>query len=248
MNMCLFYAQNCPNVHVLFFRVEYNKFQLSEHAGTHIDAPIHFNQHGQFLHEVPLDKLIGPGVIVDISHRANRDRSAEVNVEDILRWEEDHGKIPQGAFVIMKSGWFRKYPDATQIFGVDVNRFPSTDFRFPGISPAAAQWLIDNRDINGVGGDTPSPDRGGGSHFRTHRTILGANKVILENVANLDKVPPSGATIYALPINMHRGSGGPIRIFATLNDGGEFDYSGSGRSLPLTGASFFCVLFVKLMY
>ena len=107
------------------------------------------------------------------------------------------------------------------------------DYTMPGISPAAAEWLVKNRDIHGLGCDTPTPDQVKDGHPHVHLSILGANKILLENVANLHNAPASGAMIYALPIRLHKGTGGPIRIFAAIDDGNDA-YNNSSQDIKQT--------------
>lgn len=165
-----------------------------------------------------MNNLIGPGVVIDISARAEQDPDTQVEIDDLLQWEEKHGQIPEGAIVLMNSGWDKYWPNKTAVFGSSTPNDSST-FHFPGFSPSTARWIIDNRKyINAIGVDTPSIDFGRSRDFQTHVTVFGANIVGLENVANLDKVPVTGATVFAIPVKIRDGSGGPLRIFAMLND------------------------------
>ncbi|XP_064596364.1 isatin hydrolase-like [Liolophura sinensis] len=200
------------------FRYESNSFSMAEHGGTHLDAPAHFWKGGWRVHDIPLTRFIGPGVVIDISARAQQNPDAQVEVADLLKWEEDHGKIPERAMVLMNSGWSQRWPNKTLVFG---SRTPddSSTFHFPGFSPKASQWLVDNRKhINAIGVDTPSVDYGQSRDFETHVITAGASLVCLENIAHLDKIPVKGATINAIPMKIRDGSGAPVRMFAIMNN------------------------------
>jgi kynurenine formamidase len=190
-------------------------FAMSEHSGTHMDAPIHFAQGGLTLDEIPLQQLIGPAVVIDVTRAVERDPDYRLTVADIADWEERHGRIPDGAIVLMRTGWDRYWPDPKKYFGTEAPHDPRT-LHFPGFSKEAAEFLVQNRRIAGVGLDTPSMDYGPSQDFPVHQIINGANLYGLENVTNLDKLPPVGATLIALPVKIKGGTGGPVRILAFL--------------------------------
>lgn len=134
-----------------------------------------------------------------------------------MSWETVHGKIPDGAVVIMNSGWTYNYPNKTLTFGTQLVDDPST-FHFPGWHEKAAEWLVENRNVNVVGTDTPSNDYGQSTTFPTH-VILGLADICgVENVANLDSIPEAGSIVYVAAIKLYDGSGGPARVFATFSD------------------------------
>lgn len=193
------------------------KYCSEEHGGTHIDAPVHFAEGRQTVDEIPLDKLTGPAVVIDVSERALKDPDYLVSVEDITAWEEVNGNIPEGAIVLLNTGYGRYWPDRTKYMGTD-KRGPEAvkDLHFPGLSPEAAKWLVDNRNVSAVGIDTASIDYGQSKLFETHRTLSKNNVPAFENVANLDQVPAKGALVFALPMKIKGGSGGPLRIIALV--------------------------------
>ncbi len=190
-------------------------FTMSEHGGTHIDAPIHFGQGRQALDEIPLRKLVGPAVVVDVAKAVERDRDYRLTVDDILSWESQHGRIPDGAIVFMYSGWGKRWPDRNKYLGSETPHDTKT-LHFPGFSKEAAEFLVKERAIDGVGIDTPSIDQGPSQDFIVHRIVNGADVYGLENVANLDRLPPAGATVMALPMKIRGGTGGPVRIVGLL--------------------------------
>lgn len=198
----------------------YSAFQfcLAEHGGTHLDAPVHFSEGKWTVDEVPVDRGIGEAVVVDVSANALKDPDYLISVEDIETFEAVHGKIPDDALVLFKTGYGQYWPDRVRYMGTD-ERGPEAvaKLHFPGIGPELAQWLVDNRDIKAVGLDTPSLDYGQSKLFRSHQILNGDNILGFENLANLDQLPPTGAWVVALPMKIKGGSGGPLRIVAWIN-------------------------------
>ena len=177
-----------------------------EHTATHMDVPGHFVAGGRTSEEITLQELIRPLVVVDISERAAKEPATEVTVDDLRRWERRHGRIPKGALVAMDSGWAARAADATAFLN---------GMQFPGFAGEATKWLLDNRRIGGIGVDTLSLDNGPSTSFASHLAVLRADRVGIENLANLDEVPPRGATVVMGLIPWKEGSGGPARVIAT---------------------------------
>jgi kynurenine formamidase len=195
------------------------KFCAAEHGGTHIDAPIHFAQGRNTVDEVPLTQLIAPAVKIDVSKRAIDDRDYQVSVEDLNSWESEHGEIPDGNIVLLQTGFGRYWPDRLKYLGTDKRGAEGVaELHFPGLHPDAAEWLIKNRRVSAIGIDTASIDYGQSQTFSSHVALMGENIPVLENVANLDKVPTAGVQVIALPIKIKGGSGGPVRIVAFIPD------------------------------
>jgi kynurenine formamidase len=187
-----------------------NKLILNEHTGTHMDAPAHFIEGGLTAELIPIERLIAPLAVIDISSRAESDPDAQLIPDDILAWESANGPLPAGAFVAMYSGWEMRLPDAEAFINVDAGGVQ----HYPGIHPDAATLLVEERDIVGVGVDTLSQDFGASTDFATHVTILGAGKYGIEGIANLGALPPSGATVIVAGPKHIAASGGPSRLFA----------------------------------
>lgn len=194
---------------------EANNFCAAEHGGTHMDAPAHFARDGATTDHVPVTAGIGPLVRVDVSGAAAKDPDYRVSVDDLRAWEAANGRIPSGAIVVMYSGWATRWPDLKRYLGTDVPG-DTANLHFPAFSKEAAEFLVRERTINAIGVDTASMDYGPSQDFIVHQVINGANKVAFENLANLDHVPPSGATLIALPMKIEGGSGGPVRAVAIL--------------------------------
>ncbi|HEX9884861.1 MAG TPA: cyclase family protein [Longimicrobiales bacterium] len=193
-------------------------FAGAEHGGTHLDAPIHFAEGRLTADRIPLEGLIGPAAVVDVSSRAHADYL--VTVEDLTAWEGAHGMLPDGGILLLRTGWGDRYGDRAAYLGTDLTgpeAVPS--LHFPGLAPEAAQWLVDDRGIVAVGIDTPSIDYGQSRDFRAHITLYAENIVGFENVADLHLLPPAGAFVVALPMKIEGGSGGPLRIVAFVPSG-----------------------------
>ena len=189
----------------------------SEHGGTHLDAPIHFFEGAQTTDEIPLENLIGPAAVIDVSEAALADRDYQFTVQDVLDWEAAHGRLPDGAIVLFHTGYARFWPDAAAYMGTaERGEAAVSQLHFPGLSPALAQFLVDEREVRAVGLDTPSLDYGQTQDFMAHRILFSENIPGFENVTGLDRLPPLGATVIALPMKIRGGSGGPLRIIAHL--------------------------------
>ncbi len=194
---------------------EANNYSAAEHGGTHMDAPVHFARGGLSADRLPVTAGIGPLVRVDVSAQAAEDADYRVSRADLEAWERAHGRIPKGAIVVMYSGWGTRWSDRKRYLGTDIAG-DVANLHFPGFSKDAAEFLLRERDINGVGVDTPSIDHGPSKDFIVHRVVNGAGKPGFENLAHLDQVPDSGAMLVALPMPIVGGSGGPTRAIAIL--------------------------------
>lgn len=188
-------------------------FSSAEHGGTHLDAPIHFAQGRLTADEIPLSGLMGPASVVDVSDRAHPDYL--VTVQDLEGWEADHGPLPDGGILLLRTGWGERWDDPAAYLGTDLEGPEAVaELHFPGLSPVAATWLADQRGIVAVGIDTPSIDYGQSQDFAAHVALYAENISGFENVANLHLLPEAGAYVVALPMKIEGGSGGPLRIVA----------------------------------
>jgi kynurenine formamidase len=183
-----------------------------EHICTHMDVPAHFIDGGRTSPELTLEELVAPIAVVDISGRAAREPDTVVSVDDLVRYERRHGRVPHGAVVAMYSGWEAR--------AGSVEAYRNTDaggtMRFPGFGKDAVDWLLERRQIRGIGVDTMSLDHGSSATFDVHLTVLGADRYGVENLRNLRQLPARGATIVLGLIPWREGSGGPCRAFATV--------------------------------
>jgi kynurenine formamidase len=192
-----------------------SRFCTAEHAGTHLDAPAHSAPGRWTVDQIPLAGLVGPAVVVDLSERAQRDPDTQLEPADLLRWEAQHGPLPAGVILLVRTGWGRYWADKKLYLGTDRPGDPRS-LHFPGIAPAAAQWLVENRRVKLVGIDTPSVDYGQSPGTRTHRILAEKNIPGLENVAELGRLPLTGATLYVLPLKLRGAGGAPCRVIATV--------------------------------
>jgi kynurenine formamidase len=142
----------------------------------------------------------------------------QVTTKDFVDWEKKHGRIPAGSILLLRTGFGRFYPDRTKYLGTeDRGAEAVTKLHFPGLHPDAARWLTANRSIKAIGLDTASIDYGQSTLFESHRVLFDKNIPAFENVANLERLPPKGFAVIALPMKIKGGSGGPLRIVAILN-------------------------------
>lgn len=196
-----------------------NNFSTAEHGGTHIDAPIHFAENGQTVDEISLDKLIGPAIKVDVSSKTQDNPDYLITVDDLLAWEEQEKiKIPKESIVLLETGYSKYYPDKVKYMGTaERGEEAIKKLHFPGLSQEAAKWLVEQRDINAIGIDTPSIDYGQSEFFESHVILLTQNIPAFENLTNLDQLPGNGFEIIALPMKIKNGSGAPLRIVALID-------------------------------
>ncbi|MFQ5788215.1 MAG: cyclase family protein [Thermodesulfobacteriota bacterium] len=187
-------------------------YSTPEHLGTHIDAPNHFEYNQPSIDKLKLNNLIGPASVIDISEKVESNADYELTIDDIIFWEEANGPIQVGSIVLLNTGWGRKWNDYNKYKNAD----KANKLHFPSYSRNAARFLVEERNIKGIGIDTLSADYGISSDFAVHHILNGAGKYMLENVANLDKLPPKGLTLIIAPIKIEGGSGGQTRIWAIL--------------------------------
>ena len=194
-----------------------NAFTTAEHGGTHIDAPLHFAEGREAVDEIPLDRLVAPAVVVDVSAASERDSDYQVTVADIEAWEADYGELPDGAMLLIRTGFSSRWPDAERYLGTaERGEAAVALLHFPGLHPNLAAWLAANRSVAVVGIDTASIDYGQSTLFETHRALFDANIPGLENLTALDQLPPTGAYVVALPMKIGGGSGAPLRAIAIV--------------------------------
>ena len=186
-----------------------------EHGGTHLDAPRHFAEQGFPSDEIPLAKLIASAVVIDVSAEAQADRNYRLSSDDVLGFEQSHGRIRPGTIVLLRTGWSRYWPDALSYLGDDTPGDASR-LQFPSYGEDAARLLVEERGVALLGVDTASIDYGRSKDFIVHRIAAAKNVGGLENLSNLDRLPATGAVILALPMKIAGGSGGPVRVVALL--------------------------------
>lgn len=186
-------------------------WRIIEHAGTHMDAPIHFSEAGATIDKIPADHLVAPLAVVDIVAKAEKDVDAQVTVADLEAWEAKNGKLPEGCVIAMNSGW-DKHVTTPKFMGKDANGV----LHFPGFAPEATEFLMKSRNVRGMAVDSASLDHGPSKDFKTHYMWLPSGRFGLECVANLGQVPAVGATIVIGQPKIKDATGGPSRILALV--------------------------------
>ena len=192
------------------------RWHLVEHTGTHMDAPFHFSPEGMSAEVIPLSMLIVPLVVVDIRSKAEENPDAQLTLDDLRRWERRHGRIPRDACVAMNSGWSSKV-NTPEFRNADANGV----LHFPGFHVEAAQFLLEERQINGIAVDTLSLDYGPSPDFAVHYVWLPSNRWGMEAVANLDDLPPRGTTLIVGGPKVTGATGGPSRLIALVTRGDD---------------------------
>lgn len=200
-----------------------NRFAAAEHGGTHIDSPNHFYETGDTVDEIPLRRLIGEGVVVDVSEKCTGDPDCQIGVEDLQSWEEQQGRTLADSLVLLRTGWGSFWPDRERYLGTaELGAEAVEKLHFPGLDPEAAQWLVEERSVRAVGIDTASIDYGQSHLFQSHVALFRHDVPVFENVASLDALPEHDFVVIALPMKIAAGSGGPLRIVALLPPQTEF--------------------------
>jgi kynurenine formamidase len=192
-----------------------NSFCAAEHGGTHLDAPVHFHEDGHAVDEVPLEQLVGPGVVIDVSAMTAGNPAYRLTPEDLERHEAQHGPVPRNAIVLLRTDWSDRWPDVLEYLGDDTPGDASR-LTFPSYGEAAARTLVEERGVAVLGVDTASIDYGASPDFPVHRLAAAQQVVGLENLTNLNLLPATGFTVVALPMKIAGGSGGPVRVIAML--------------------------------
>jgi len=192
-----------------------NAFSAPEHGGTHLDAPVHFSEHGKPVDQIPAEQLIAPAVVIDVTAKTATNPDYLLSVDDVKAWESRNGTIPRGAIVLLRTGWGKRYGNRKAYFGDDTPG--ATDhLHFPSFGAEAVRLLITQRRVGAIGIDTASIDYGESHDFIVHQIANSEGVPGLENVANLDRLPERGAWVIALPMKIAGGSGAPLRIVALV--------------------------------
>jgi len=196
----------------------WNNFSCGEHTGTHFDAPIHLisgrDLPNNSVDTIPAQHFVAPACVIDCSAQATADADYLLTVDDIERWEALHGRIPRGAWLLMRTDWSKRTdPEAYQ-------NFDEEGQHTPGPSSEAVQFLVEQRDVLGFGSEAIGTDAGQGFHLRPpypcHYYMHGSGKYGLQCLANLDLLPATGAVLVCPPLKIEKGSGSPLRVLALV--------------------------------
>ncbi len=187
-------------------------FTTQEHYGTHLDAPAHFAAGAWTVEQIPVERLVRPLVVVDVRKQCAEDDDYEVSLADITAWEREHGAVPSGAVVLANTGWEEKWNSAKEYR----NELSDGLTHYPGFSLEAAQLLVKERGVVGLGVDTMSVEKGATTTYPVHGFTSREGVYHLENLTNLSRVPAAGATIVVAPLKLEKGSGAPARVFVLI--------------------------------
>jgi len=194
-----------------------NKFCAPEHGGTHIDAPKHFAISSHTVDQIPIEQLMGNAIVLDVTKQSEANRDYQVTVADFTVWESQHGPIPNGAIILLRTGFAKLWPDRVKYMGTDERGAAAVaKLHFPGLHPDTARWLTTNRSIKAIGLDTPSIDYGQSTLFESHQVLFAKNIPAFENVGDMSELPAKDFLVIALPMKIGGGSGGPLRIVAVV--------------------------------
>ena len=193
--------------------------EIGEHVGTHFDAPIHWitGKDGDDLASVPPERLVGPAVVIDKSAEAAADPDYVLTVDDVRAFESEHGPLPEGGWLLLRTGWDARADDEDKFLNADESGMPHT----PGVDAECARWLAQDTAIVGIGVETVGTDAGGAAAFDppfpVHNYFLGAGKYGLTQLANLAELPPTGSVLVAAPLKLVDGTGSPARVLALVS-------------------------------
>jgi kynurenine formamidase len=195
----------------------WNNFRTGEHTGTHFDAPIHWvtGQEGEDVGSVPPGNLVGPAAVLDFSAEAGENPDFLVEIDHITAWEKQHGPLPAGGWLLVRTGWDARAHSQAEFLNADANG-PHT----PGLSADCARWVAQDSPVIGMGVETVGSDAGAAASFDPmfpcHSFMHGAGKYGLTQLRNLDRLPPLGAVLIAGPLRIVNGSGSPARVLALV--------------------------------
>jgi kynurenine formamidase len=185
---------------------------LPQQFATQIDAPAQAAKGLWTVDQIPAERLIASLVVLDVRQQARNDPDYQISVHDIARWERAHGQMPLGSVVMARTGWDSRWASPSQYRNADAS---GTD-HYPGYSEDAAKFLVEGRNVLGLGIDTPSVDHGASKDLRVERYTLEHSVYPLENVANLDRAPEMNGVVIVAPMKMGGRSSGPVRIMALV--------------------------------
>lgn len=195
----------------------WNNFRTGEHTGTHFDAPIHWvsGRGGEDVASVPVQRLVGPAAVLDFAEEASTNPDFLLEVAHIEAWQQEHGPLPDGGWLLYRTGWDAYAHSQEAFLNVD-----ASGSHTPGMSPECAQWVAQRSPVVGMGVETVGSDAGAAATFNPmfpcHSFMHGAGKYGLTQLRNLDKLPPTGSVVIASPLRIVNGSGSPLRVLALV--------------------------------
>jgi isatin hydrolase len=196
----------------------WNWIEVGEHVGTHFDAPCHWasGKDRACVDQIPAKDFIGPAAVIDVKADVAKSADFVATRDTIVAWEKKHGQLPKNAWVLLRTGWGARATDAKAFLNVGADKAP----HYPGFGKESATFLTKERDVLGVGVEQVGTDAAVGAKadppFPNHSIMHGAGKYGLTQLANLDKLPESGALVIATPLKIEHGSGSPVRVIAIV--------------------------------
>jgi kynurenine formamidase len=188
------------------------RFSLGEHSGTHVNAPAGFHAGGAGIDQYPPSAFVAPAIVIDVRERAAANPDYRLGVNVLLGWEQEHGSIPAGSIALLHTGWQEKWDDPPAYLG----NGGGEALHFPGFGVEALGVLLTQRGAAGIGIDTHGVDGGRDTTFSINRRTLERQRIVLENLCNLDQLPPLGATLVIGALRLQGGSGAPASVLAFI--------------------------------
>ena len=188
------------------------RFSMGEHSGTHMNAPIAFHPDGLTIDAYPVESLLAPAVVIDVKKRCGTNPDYALSTAEILAWEKSNGRVPSDTMVLLHTGWQELWGNPQSYLRAGPNEEP----HFPGFSLEAASLLIDGRDVAGLGTDSPGLEPGFDIGFNVNKLLLEQPRIALENLTNLDQLPPTGVTLVIGILRLQGGSGSPVSVMAFI--------------------------------
>lgn len=187
-------------------------FSMPEHLGTHVDAPSHFVDGGKSIDQISVERLVLPCVVIDVRDEVAKNADYQLTRQKIAEFEK-HGEIPEGSAVLLLTGWDSRWaqPDSYR------NADEKGTLHYPAFSKESAEYLIEKRHASVLGLDTISLDNNASSGYPVHHIALGKGLILIENLTNLDKLPPRGSQVFFGALPMEGGTGSPARVIGIIN-------------------------------
>jgi len=199
----------------------WNNFSMSEHTGTHFDAPVHWvsgkDLPDNTVDSIPVENFIAAACVIDVSAESAENPDFLLTIDYVKRWEEQHGRIPERAWVLLRTDWSKRVTPKEYL------NMAEDGAHSPGPDAEVVPWLIRERNVHGFGTESVGTDAGQAHHlnppYPCHYFMHGNNRYGLQCLTNLDQLPPQGALIFAAPLKIRNGSGSPLRVMAIVTNG-----------------------------
>lgn len=188
------------------------RFSMGEHSATHMNAPSSFHTSGVGIDSYPAESLVVSAAVIDVSNKAAVNHDYNLTIADVLEWEKQHGQVSAESVVLLYTGWQEKWSSGNTFFNKDA----SGKLHFPGFGYEATQFLLSERQMAGVGIDTHGVDGGQDTTFSINRLVLEQPRLVLENLTNLDQLPPVGTNLFIGVLRLQGGSGSPVAVLALV--------------------------------